>query len=433
MYSLRKTAARFFIVMLSTAFVLIAVNLLVNSWIYTIILSLAVSAAGTYIINREVRLLLQKIKNESDAKIKSVRKELQDTKHKLNIALENGNIGMWEMSPETNTVLLDKRASRLFGFRGDYTGSYKSLEKMVDEEDLTLLQTSIQKSLKSNSPLETIVRTRPRAGKPRCVSLKGQPVDNKNTPTVLAGVAFDITDLQDGTGKLLIKLNEELLRSNNELQKFAYIASHDLQEPLRMVTSFTQLLSKQYGNQLDSTAREYISFATDGAKRMYELLNGLLDYSRVNSRGKSFQHVNLSNVIESTMENLSLVIKERNAIIKTGEMPVVLADRNQMIQLFQNLLANGLKFSKGQPRITISSCTRNKKHIFSVKDEGIGIDPKDYDRIFEIFKRLHSRDEYEGTGVGLAICKKIIERHGGNIWVESTPGMGSTFFFTIPK
>jgi PAS domain S-box-containing protein len=330
--------------------------------------------------------------------------------------------------------VLDRRTAGIFGLKEkEYSGSFKSLEKMVDEEDINHLQSSIQKSLKGNVPMETVVRTRSVSGKTRRISLKARLINNRKNSSVLSGVALDITDMQDGTGKMLTRLNEELLRSNSDLEKFAYIASHDLMEPLRMVTSFTQLLSKQYGDKLDSTAREYIEYATDGARRMYELLNGLLDYSRVQSRGKSFQHVKMSEVVENTLENLALIIQERNAVITADELPVVYADRNQMNQLLQNLIANSIKFSVKQPRIAISSFSRNRKHVISVKDEGIGIDPKYFDKIFEIFRRLHSREEFEGTGVGLAICKRIVERHGGSIWVESTPGKGSTFFFSIPK
>ena len=244
----------------------------------------------------------------------------------------------------------------------------------------------------------------------------------------MIGVSIDVTI----TEKELIKLNEELLRSNNDLQQFAYVASHDLQEPLRMVASFTQLLQMQYGEKLDRTANEYIKFAVDGSKRMYELLNGLLTFSRIHSRGQQFDKVNLDLVLHKVKDNLRLRINETNANIKGERLPVVVADENQMIQLLQNLIENAIKFSKGDPHISVSSVNRKGKYFIKVRDNGIGIEPQYFEKIFRIFQRLHSPGEYKGTGIGLAICKKIVERHSGEIWVESKKGEGSTFIFTIP-
>jgi light-regulated signal transduction histidine kinase (bacteriophytochrome) len=251
-------------------------------------------------------------------------------------------------------------------------------------------------------------------------------------PAILSGVAFDLTEFCDRTDMVISKLNKELLRSNKELEDFAYIASHDLQEPLRMVSSFTQLLAMQYGEKLDDRAREYIEYAVNGARRMYDLLNDLLSYSRVNTKGEAFSRTDLQEILEIVMQNLSLTISESQALISAGRLPVVSADRNQMVQLLQNLVSNSIKFSAGKPRIFVSAETGIGCHVISVRDEGIGIDPVYFDRIFKIFKRLHHKDEYEGTGVGLAICKRIVERHGGTITVKSEPGKGATFSFTIP-
>jgi PAS domain S-box-containing protein len=233
--------------------------------------------------------------------------------------------------------------------------------------------------------------------------------------------------------KDLENLNNELLRSNRELESFAYITSHDLQEPLRMVTSFTQLLAQKYENQLDQNAREYIGFAVDGAKRMYELINELLRYSRITRKELVFSEVDLDEALKSVFLNLKILISEKKCSIETDDLPVVFADRSQMIQLFQNLVSNGIKFSRKPPQIKISVKNEGNDLLFSVKDNGIGIDPQHSERIFEIFKRLHAGNEYAGTGIGLAICKKIVENHGGRIWVESAPGSGSTFCFTLPR
>ncbi len=200
-----------------------------------------------------------------------------------------------------------------------------------------------------------------------------------------------------------------------------------------MVTSFSQLLSKQYGDKLDSRAQEYIQFAVDGSRRMYDLINGLLAYSRVQTRGKTFKVVDLNNVFANVRKNLALQFIERKVSVKADELPIVVADESQMIQLFQNLISNSIKFSSENPKIIITSKSDALRHVISVKDEGMGIESQYFEKIFQIFQRLVPKEQYEGIGIGLAICKRIVERHGGTIWVESKPGEGSTFFFTIPK
>jgi light-regulated signal transduction histidine kinase (bacteriophytochrome) len=200
-----------------------------------------------------------------------------------------------------------------------------------------------------------------------------------------------------------------------------------------MVTSFTQLLEKQYNDRLDDNAKEYIQYAVDGSKRMFELLNGLLAYSRVQTKGSAFELISMETVIHKVQENLKLIINEKSAIITVETtMPQVNADENQMVQLIQNLVENSIKFCKEAPKVIISCGLENGKYVFSLEDNGIGIDPQYYDRIFRIFQRLHLRNEYLGIGIGLSICKRIVERHGGNIWVDSIVGKGSTFKFSIP-
>jgi PAS domain S-box-containing protein len=364
---------------------------------------------------------------------KKTKKALVESETKLNLALENGKIGIWEWNPVKDVLVLDKRIEKMLGLKPDsYEKSFKSLENMVHEEDISHFKSSIKKSLAKHSPLETIFRIKSKQGKTKYISARALVIKDKKMQTLMSGVAFDITDLQEGTEKLVSKLNEELLRSNKELERFAYIASHDLQEPLRMVTSFTQLLAMQYKDKLDERADEYIGFAVDGARRMYDLLNGLLDYSRIHSRGNDFKNVDLMSVKGIILKNLSLKIEERKAVITSDELPSVFADEGQMIHLFQNLVSNSIKFSTNSPRIHISSKSETDHYVISVKDEGIGIEPLYFNKIFHIFQRLMPKDEYEGTGIGLAICKRIVERHGGDIWVESEPGKGSTFYFTIP-
>lgn len=232
----------------------------------------------------------------------------------------------------------------------------------------------------------------------------------------------------------LAKLVMELKRSNKELEQFAYVASHDLQEPLRMVSSFTQLLERQYKDKLDENAYEYIKYAVDGAKRMQKLINDLLAYSRVTTKGDNFTEINAEEVVEQALFDLEIVIKENDAEIIVDPLPKIYADRSQMIQLFQNLIGNAIKYrSDDVPHIHISAQKGEEEWIFQVSDNGIGIDSEYYDRIFQIFQRLHEMHVYSGTGVGLAICKKIVERHGGRIWLDSEVGKGSTFYLSIPE
>ncbi len=230
---------------------------------------------------------------------------------------------------------------------------------------------------------------------------------------------------------------QDLARSNDELQQFAYVASHDLQEPLRMVTSYLELLERRYKGQLDSKADQFIAYAVDGAVRMQTLINALLSYSRIGSREQEFKPVNCADILQDVLANLQVTIAQNNALITSDPLPIVSGDRAQLTQLFQNILNNGIKFRREEiPQIHVGVKRFSDKWLFSIRDNGIGIDNQYADRIFVIFQRLHSRSEYPGTGIGLAICKKIVERHGGKLWVESQSetktGQGSTFLFTLP-
>jgi signal transduction histidine kinase len=233
---------------------------------------------------------------------------------------------------------------------------------------------------------------------------------------------------------VLAQRSQELARSNAELEQMAYVASHDLQEPLRMVSSYMQLVEKKYRDQLDADAHEFIGFAVDGAKRMQALIDDLLMYSRVGSRATPLRPTDCNAVVATVQRSLRMAFEESGAQVECGPLPVVMGDAAQLAQLFQNLMANAIKFHGDQPpEIHIHAEPEDGFWRFAVRDNGIGIAPDYFERIFVMFQRLHSRSRYPGTGIGLAICKKIVERHGGRIWVESAPGQGTTFLFTLPR
>ena len=247
------------------------------------------------------------------------------------------------------------------------------------------------------------------------------------------GIVRDITERKQAETELL-KTTQELARSNLDLEQFAYVASHDLQEPLRAVAGCVQILKKRYQGQLDSRADELIAHAVDGVSRMQTLIDDLLTYSRVGTRGKAFEQCDCNAVLNQALANLEAAIAESAAVVTRDQLPVLKADSAQMTQLFQNLLSNGIKFHSAEhAKIHVGARRREGYWVFSVEDNGIGMEAEYFERIFVIFQRLHTRNEYAGTGIGLAICKKIVERHGGEIWVESEPGKGSKFSFSIPS
>lgn len=265
-------------------------------------------------------------------------------------------------------------------------------------------------------------------------SVQAQVYDeNDELDSLAMGLNMMIDDLQNYIIQRK-KAEEELIRSNTELQDFAYVASHDLQEPLRMVSSYLQLLERRYKDQLDQDADEFIAYAVDGATRMQTMINDLLSYSRITTKAKPFRPVDSESVFKQAVANLGIAIEENSAVVDHSPLPSVLADESQLERLFQNLIGNAIKFhGEKPPEIHVAVEPNGGDWLFSVKDNGIGIDPDYNERIFKIFNRLHNKTDYPGTGIGLAECKKIVERHGGRIWVESEPGKGSTFYFTIKK
>lgn len=265
------------------------------------------------------------------------------------------------------------------------------------------------------------------------------PIDRNDEFGILANSFNTMTEelaraiaLHKQAEEELTRYSRQLKRSNEELQHFAYVASHDLQEPLRMISSYLQLIEKRYKGRLDTDVDEFINYAVDGANRLQTMINALLEYSRVDTRGRPFEPVSCEVILERAISNLEVAIRENKATITHTSLPTVMADGTQLLQVFQNLMANAIKFRDNDlPCIHISANREQNEWVFSVRDNGIGIEAEYKKQLFNIFKRLHGR-EYPGVGLGLSICKKIINRHGGRIWLESEPGKGSTFYFTIP-
>ena len=269
--------------------------------------------------------------------------------------------------------------------------------------------------------------------------LRARRMDGSEFP-----VEISLSPLQLGDDLLIISTvrdistrrrhEEELARSNRELEQFAYVASHDLQEPLRSITGSVQLLERKYKDKLDAEALEFIGFAVESCKRMQQLINDLLAYSRLGTKANDPKPLALSDIVSRVRANLRARIEETGAVLVAGELPVVIGDQSQMVQLFQNLIGNAIKFRRPgvAPIVSIEAVLQGPVYHIMVRDNGIGIDPKYFDRIFVLFKRLHTRDEYPGTGIGLATAKKIVERHGGTISVESTPGTGTCFTIQLP-
>lgn len=353
---------------------------------------------------------------------------------KLNIALQNGNIGTWEWDIENNRLEWDERMQSIFGFNpGSFNGNYETFEKCLAEDDVMHVRKAVNDALNNDVPFEEVYRI-VKDGSLSYISAKASVIrQSDGTPVKMSGVCFDITDMKKGAERTLFKLNEDLLRSNRELEQFAYVASHDLQEPLRMVSSYTQLLELRYNDRLDKDAREFIKYAVDGTVRMQNLINDLLGFSRIETKGGKFGTVDINNCLMRALNNMKFVINSKKVFVTHSNLPVLTADETQIVLLFQNLIGNAIKFCKTSPRIHVSVKAENNTYVFSVRDNGIGIEPQYFEKIFMIFQRLVRKDEYEGTGIGLAICKRIVERHQGKIWVESELGTGSTFFFTIPR
>ncbi len=290
----------------------------------------------------------------------------------------------------------------------------------------------LEQARKSGLPVTVVHEHYQSNGERHFVEIIASPL--WGTDGTLQGIVESMRDITERkrAEEELARRTAELARSNAELEQFAYVVSHDLQEPLRMISGFTKLLEKRYRGRLDKSADEFIAYIVDGTARMQRMIEDLLAYSRVGTRGKPFEPTDCEVIFDQAMINLKVAIEQSGAVVTHDPLPVITADTIQMIGLFQNLISNAIKFRREEPaQVHISAKMKGNEWVFSVRDNGIGIAPELFGHLFQLFQRLHP-DEYPGTGIGLATCKRIVERHGGRIWVESEAGKGSIFYFTIP-
>ena len=367
---------------------------------------------------------------------KKAEKALIESEEKLNATIKSSPDSIISSNLNLDIISCNQASMDMYGASSEELIGLNALE-LIDPKDRPTLIEAAKIALSEERSVTLELNSVTLDGKKVFpVEISGNSIrDAEGKPIGFVAITKDITERKNAE-KERETLIGELERSNQELQQFAYIASHDLQEPLRTISSFTQLLARRYRGQIDKDADEFIDFIVDGTNRMQAMIKDLLKYSRVQTRGEEFKPTDVQNALDQALFNLKVTIDENNAEITHDNLPVVTADEKQLIQLFQNLIGNAIKFKKPDepPKIHILSRKdeENKEYILGVSDNGIGMDQQYAGRIFELFQRLHTRDEYKGTGIGLAVAKKIVERHGGRIWVESELGGGSTFYFTIP-
>ena len=380
--------------------------------------------------NKRSTLVIRDItrRKQIEAALKKSEKSLANAQH---IA----HIGSWEWNLKTGEVDWSNELYTIYDVDPNkFIPSLEVFSDFVHPEDVDFVNENVDHILSTGKPHDFDFRIILGDGSIRVLNTLAEVIgfDENRKPRLILGTNQDITERK----QIELELNENirnLARSNQELEQFAYVASHDLREPLRMITSFLQLLERRYTGQLDRDANEFIGYAVDGAKRLDNMIKDLLQYSQVTRKKIVFEPVKSELVLEQTLINLKVPIDENKAVITHGSLPIVMGDAELLILLFQNLISNSIKYrSDKTPKIDISAKKEDNHYLFSIKDNGIGMSTKYLDRIFTIFKRLHTMDEFDGTGIGLAIAQKIVHQHHGQIWVESGLGKGSTFYFTLP-
>jgi PAS domain S-box-containing protein len=371
---------------------------------------------------------------------KQAEEKLSSSEAFLNSVIEQSTESLWVSDSEGTMMRMNPACRELFGITDEeVVGKYNLFKDNLIEEQgfMPLVEAVFRKGgiarFTTDYDLPKVEHIKVSGAMHRIIDVVISPIKDLSGKVTNAIIQHrDITERKQAEVRLQ-KTMEDLARSNAELEQFAYVASHDLQEPLRMVASYMQLIEKRYKSKLDADADEFIGYAVDGAVRMKAMINDLLNFSRLATRGKDPEPVDCQAVLSTAMTNLGVAIEESQAEISNDSLPMVKGDETQLVRLFQNLLDNAIKFRGADiPRVQISCQAQNGSYLFSIRDNGIGIDPQYFDRIFIVFQRLREKENYPGTGIGLAMCKKIVERHHGKIWIDSEPGKGTTFYFTLP-
>jgi len=358
--------------------------------------------------------------------------ELEESRSKYSDLYDFAPVGYFTFDKNGLTLEANLTAARELGVERAFIIN-KPFRAYISAEDRNIFDQHLRDVLTGEDRKTCELRLKRKNRVEFYAQLESIAVSDSRGADVCRTSCIDITSRKK-IEKELKHLSDELQRSNEDLNRFASAAAHDLQEPLRGIEGFIKLLEKRYKGKLDKKADEFIDYVVDDVNRMQRLIKDLLEYSRVSSKGKAFGPVNCSVVLEQALSNIRTALEESGAAVTYDPLPTVMGDEGQLISLFQNLIGNAIKFRSLEPlKIHVSAKREGNEWIVSVRDTGIGIDPKQAERIFVIFQRLHTRQEYPGTGIGLAICKRIVERHGGRIWVESNPGTGATFYFTIPE
>lgn len=395
---------------------------------FTVLLAVAIGSSGGFAIGvHEARAVFRAREAEEHRDRFLAERDLRER------IADTSPVGITVVNADRSMRMTNERAAEIVGLPRDDFLDLEYDESMLETTDGAgnpLERGVFERVMQTGEAVYDVERkmTRP-DGERIWLSVSGAPLEEPK------GVIFAFQDITERK-QLEQDLTETVRRleqSNDRLRQFAYIASHDLQEPLRMVSSFLQLLENRYADELDQEAREFIDFAVDGAARMRDMIDDLLAFSRLQQEDYTLELVDCNAVIENVLADLHVQIEKDDAEVTYGSLPTVHGNETHLEQLFQNLIANALKYNDSQhPRIHIKAEQRSDQWLFSVIDNGIGIDPEHTDQIFEIFNRLHSRSDYPGTGIGLSLCQEIINQHGGDIWVESEPGEGSEFYFTLP-
>ena len=380
--------------------------------------------------------MIDEIEGQIDAKkIDLVNAQLQN-------AMDLAQLANWEFDVSRNLFIFNDRLYTMYGTTAEIEGGYKifvndHLKKFTHPDDVKYVQEELKKALQSSNPdLSTGLESRIIRcdGEIRYMAVRIKIIRSNNDQIIrVYGTVQDITERKLMEIKME-QLIDKLEVSNRELEQFAYLSSHDLKEPLRMITSFLELLQGKYLDIMDEDANEFINYAVQGAKRLDMMIDDLLEYSRIGKIRGEFKDIKIENIVKLVLLNLKPSIEDNNASITWDLLPTIYANEQEMIRLFQNLMSNSIKYmGQKNPNIHISATVVNDEYLFALKDNGIGIEPNNLRKIFTIFQRLHTQNEYEGTGIGLAISQKIVLQYGGKIWAESKYGEGSTFYFTIPK